>query len=100
MSRRGGTVQHVFVSFKSDDFDKVKEALLERYPDLKCGQSELRNRKGVKFDQIECAYKAANGDIVELTKRATTMDESFVIFATAGALQDLHKKQTSVKKDL
>ena len=88
------------MSFRSDDFDKVNEALLERYPDLKCEQSALRNRKGAKFDQIECAYKAANGDIVELTKRTNTMDESFLIFATAGALQELHKKQTSGKNDL
>ena len=50
-------------SFSSSDFVLVMSAVKEKYPQLKCEVSEVKNKMGAKFEQTKCVIKSQSGNL-------------------------------------
>ncbi|MGE3346076.1 MAG: hypothetical protein AB7I35_01435 [Ramlibacter sp.] len=47
-------VGRIHFGFRSDDFVQVRDALIAKYPSIKCSDSVVQNRMGASFDQTFC----------------------------------------------
>lgn len=43
--------------FKSEEFDSMRRAIREKYPELQCSDSTVTNRMGAEFTDTKCQYK-------------------------------------------
>lgn len=93
-----GIVQRIELTFGSDMFSKVEFAALAKFDKpTATEQSELQNRMGATFAQIEHTWRDKDGNVVILKKYAGTLDESSLYF---GSPADLQLYEELAKEDL
>lgn len=51
-----GTLQHFLFFFPSSSWEHVRDAVLDKYPKLRCETSPVQNRFGASFAQEECSF--------------------------------------------
>jgi hypothetical protein len=84
-----------FFPFKSVNFSKVLSAVLSKYPMTQCSNSELTNRMGASFTQVECLLSSKDG-IMTLRKYGSTFDSGHLLLSSNEAIEK--SKQDAVRK--
>lgn len=62
-----------FFSFRSPDFEGVIRAVRSKYPMIRCVTSEVKNRMGAAFSQVECELSSKDGSM-SVRKYGSTMN--------------------------
>lgn len=99
-SMRDGRLSSISVSVRAADFDRLYDALKERFgPPMTVQESEVQNRMGAKFDNVEAAWRAS-GNVLLITKRTGRIETSRLeIEAAAEWDASKRERKARAKKD-
>lgn len=90
-------------SFSQQHFSIVRDAFREKYPDMRCENSEVQNRAGANFEQSVCTLKT-QGATLTIRRRSSKVTEGEVSLVTDQHLQlweeDYRKRTGAAKKDI
>lgn len=84
-----------FFSFRSSDFEGVILAVRSKYPMTQCVTSEVKNRMGATFPQVECQLSAKDGSL-SLRKYGRTLNTGN-LFLLSSELRE-QRTQEAAKK--
>lgn len=94
---KNGAANVITVSLKSDHFDRVTAALVEKWGKPTDSEaSSVHNRMGASFDQIETTW-AIDGMLLKAQKRGRLVDEMTLSLTTPSAMQDMNRDRTQVQ---
>lgn len=85
-------VSAFIVGFKENYFLKVFEALKNKYPGLKCENSEVSNRMGAKFEQISCNLFYSEG-LLSINRYANNIEDSSISLISKKAVEKEKKNK-------
>jgi hypothetical protein len=85
--------------FDSSGFDDVLSAVNEKYPGIKCEESDAANQMGVKFKQVTCHLEGESGDLL-LVKflSLSNIDTSLLSLMSHRFQEELINKKQEAKK--
>lgn len=76
-SLSGGRVVSVAILLHSNFFDRVADAMVERFGKPARRDGATQNRLGARFDQAELTWRR-DGHVLQITKRAGSVDDTIV----------------------
>lgn len=93
-----GRLSLAMFRFNSGNFQIIKEAYAEKYKEMKCTDSEVKNAMGAKFEQTTCIHKDDHG-VIELEKHVKVNQSQLKIKSTERIEQEI-KEIKENKKDI
>jgi len=87
----------ITVGFASKDFDKVTEALKEKYGKAVPETEEVHNRMGAAFSNEKYTW-AKSGEVLKAEKYASNIDTSRVTFQTDAGMDEFVRRNELRKK--
>lgn len=94
-----GRLDNFHFSFDSDSFLDVLEAVKEKYPNIDCKNSQIKNVWGATFNQVEC-FLADNVSTLFLSRYGGDLRTSGLTLASVRRLDALEEKNKLKKKDI
>lgn len=94
-----GKFSNLMFLFKSEKFDDLKAAVSTKYPSLRCTQSEIQNRLGIKFQQVQCSLADKNG-MLSLTKYSSQLDIGYLNFDSFEVIDRMLQKANKKVGDI
>lgn len=95
---KNNKISNIAVNLKSDDFDNVIGALLDKY-DLKCKDSLVQTKIGAKYNQVKCSY-SSNGVNLIVEKYSGNVSESLIMVLVPPTEEEIKKENEKVKNDI
>ncbi|MFW9627726.1 MAG: hypothetical protein ACMV1K_13450 [Sulfurospirillum sp.] len=93
------TVESIFIVIKSKSFDDVMNAIKTKY-NLRCEDSNIKNRMGAEFVQVECNYEDSKSSIYAQKYTHSDISKSFIGIQSHESKQEYIKKAEESKKDI
>lgn len=90
-----GTLHAFYFYFEADSYTLVRDAVKDKYPELRCQQSQIKNRAGATFTQEACGY----GTLL-VSKYADDLDTSVLTMMSDEYLEKHEKQRNEKKKDI
>lgn len=95
---KGGVVHTVMVSFGAGDYDRIEEALSERWgKPVSRKAGTVKNRMGAEFDQIEATW-TRDGSVLRAAKRGSKVDEGSLMLTTSRSMQSRDQERKDAAK--
>jgi hypothetical protein len=85
--------------FQSHNFNLMRSAVKEKYPELTCETSEVKNRMGATFEQIRCILNSKSG-YLSLSKFSLDLDTSGLVMTSIEESEKLRLEMEKKKKDI
>jgi hypothetical protein len=78
--------------FSSNSFNDVRQAVVPKYPELRCTDSTVTSPKGVKYTQVNCKLEDRLGTL-KLDKFVRDIDTSALILISHRLFHELENKR-------
>ena len=85
--------------FHSHNFNLMRSAVKEKYPELTCETSEVKNRMGAAFEQIRCMLDFKAG-YLSLSKFSLDLETSGLVMTSKEESEKLRLEMEKKKKDI
>ena len=92
-------VATLYFKFDSANFDAVFDAVKSKYPSIRCERSEIQNRMGASFQQIECQLSSING-LMTLSRYSGSISDGSIYMASRSRLDSSAKESEKKKSDI
>jgi hypothetical protein len=90
------TIDFIFDSF---EFEHLRGALVEKFPQSTCANSEVITRLGLRVPQVLCRYETAK-DGIYLVRVAGNINKSVMFVMSAEKRQDVRDHVAAANRDL
>jgi hypothetical protein len=94
-----GAADSIDFVFDSFGFDRLRAAMLEKFPATKCENSEAITRLGLHVPQVLCRFET-NKDGIYLVRVAGNINKSVMFVMSAEKRQELREHIAATNKDL
>jgi len=85
--------------FNSGNFSLMQSALKEKYPQLTCETSEVKNRAGATFEEVKCKMNAESGNLL-LSKFYLDLNTSALVMMSVEEQEKIRLEIAKRKKDI
>jgi hypothetical protein len=93
------TADSIDFTFDSFGFDGLRKAMVEKYPNTACVDSEVITRLGLHVPQVTCKFETAD-DGIYLVRVAGNINRSLLLVMSAQKRQDVRNHLEAANKDL
>lgn len=92
-------IESIFIAIKSQSFDTVMDAIKTKY-NLQCEESNIRNRMGAEFVQVECNYEDSKSSLYAQKYTHSDISKSFIGIQSHESKKEYINKAEESKKDI
>ena len=85
--------------FSAINFSLMQSAVKEKYPDLACETSEVKNRMGATFEQVRCKINYKSGELL-LSKYSLDLNTSGLVMTSEEEREKFRLEMQKKKKDI
>ena len=85
--------------FSANSFSLMQSAVKEKYPELACETSEVKNRMGATFEQVRCRINYKSGDLI-LSKYSLDLNTSGLVMTSEEEREKFRLEMQKKKKDI
>jgi len=85
--------------FAAADFDAIKQAIIAKYPKLRCSEKNVENRMGAVFLNDRCLYETKSDSMV-VARYADSLDFGMLRMVSNRLIDALHKSEREERKDI
>ncbi|KAF0216679.1 MAG: hypothetical protein FD174_3616 [Geobacteraceae bacterium] len=93
-----GKLDELMFFFSSNSFNDVRQAVISKYPELKCTNSTVTSPTGAKYKQVNCKLEDQLGTL-RLDRFVRDIDTSALILISHRLFQELENKRKEKQKD-
>jgi len=86
-------------TFDSLQFEHLRTALVDKYPQARCLESEVITRIGTRVPQVVCKYETSK-DGINLVRVAGNINRSLLFVMSAEKRKELQEHIAATNKDL
>ena len=96
---REGKLDSFVFFFEPQEFSRVLEAVKSKYPSMGCKNSEVQNRMGASFPQVECVLAGTNSTL-RVSKYAGDITTSMLSLTSKERLKEYEDKLKKGNSDI
>lgn len=96
---REETASMILLKFSSDSFEGIRDAIVTKYPKIKCTKSAIKTRMGVELETENCAGSTKLESIV-VNKHSGTITEGSILMVTVAAIDESAKQRKQKASDI
>lgn len=85
--------------FEPSQFSQVRDAVESKYPALKCQPSEVKNRMGASFSQVECTLTSPDGNL-SLNKYGSDITSGYLSMVTQEEVERFKRERQKKANDI
>jgi hypothetical protein len=92
-----GKLDELMFFFSSKNFNDVRQAVISKYPELKCAESPVTSPTGAKYYQVNCKLEEQFGTL-KLDRFVRDIDTSALILISHRLFQELENENKRNEK--
>lgn len=96
---RDGKLDNFAFMFKPEGFTSILDAVKGKYPSISCINSEIQNRIGASFSQVECVLDGTDS-VLRISKYAGDITTSILMLQSKQRIQEGVEKLTKGRSDV
>lgn len=89
----------ILLKFSSDSFEGIRDAIVTKYPKVKCAKSLVKTRMGVELETEKCTGSTKLESII-VTKHSGTITEGSIMMATIATIDESAKQRKQKASDI